>query len=78
MNNTEIEMEWIDAWNDLSELAGDRYDVVYLLPDWKEITLKECQGWLQTSAYQGYKLSVGEVYYQGKKALQVSRHQREE
>ena len=30
------EQEWIAAWSDLCDVAGDRADVVRILPEWRE------------------------------------------
>jgi hypothetical protein len=74
MSNTNIEMIWVDAWNELYDLIGSRKKVICLLPDFKEVSLDDCKGWLQDSAYDGFKLGLKEVWYKGHKAIQVSRY----
>ena len=73
MSNADIEMIWVDAWNDMYNMIGSRKNVIFLQPDFSEVSLDDCQGWLQDSAYDGYKLGMKEVWYKGKKAIQVSR-----
>ena len=73
--NDEIETEWVNAWDQLYELIGDRRNVVCVLPDWKTVSVEDCQGWLQTSAYKGYTLTVRETWHAGEKAIAVDRTQ---
>ena len=61
MSNADIEELWIDAWNQLYTLRGERRDVVCLLQD---------------SVYAGYQVHTAEVWYQGRKAIQVARSKR--
>ena len=75
MSNADIEMVWADAWNDLYDLTGSRKNIMFLLPDLTEVSFDDCQAWLQDSAYDGYKLGMKEVWYKGKKAIQVLRFQ---
>jgi hypothetical protein len=72
-NNTEIEMRWIDAWNDLFDLVGERRQVNCLLPDGSVVDVATCQGWLQASAYEGYCLKVKAGWVNGKLGAIVSR-----
>jgi hypothetical protein len=65
-SNEEIEQRWIEAWNDLYELVGDRYDVKCLLPDGRVVDLEECKGWLQNSAYQGWWIKVKPGWVMGR------------
>lgn len=53
-----IEMRWVDAWNDVYDIVGDRRDTPCLLPGWSIVTLDECLGWLQESVYSGYAVRV--------------------
>ncbi len=73
MNNLSKELEWIEAWNDLDELIGEEWNLIFLQPDWTEMDLEDCKGWLQDSAYQGYHIGVKQVWYKGKLAIQVYR-----
>jgi hypothetical protein len=72
-SNTEIEMRWIDAWNDLFDLVGDRRQVNCLLPDGSVVDIATCQGWLQTSAYAGYCLKVEAGWVNGDRGVIASR-----
>jgi hypothetical protein len=56
----DIEMQWVDAWNDVYDIIRGHQDVPCLLPDWSIVTVDECLGWLQESVYQGYSVSVEE------------------
>jgi hypothetical protein len=58
--NTELEERWIDAWNDLYDIVGKRWNVNCLLPDGSVVDVETCKGWLQDSAYQDYYLKVEE------------------
>ena len=74
----EIEMRWIEAWNDLYELLkkhhGDvQYGVQCLLPDGRVVDVEECLGWLQESAYDRYYLKVNVCWVWGKPGIVVSR-----
>lgn len=53
-------MRWVDAWNDLFDIVGTRWQVDCLLPDGSIVDLDTCQGWLQDSAYDDYRLTVQE------------------
>lgn len=71
-SNAEIEQVWIDAWNDLYELVGPLCNVICLLPEFDPVSAEDCKAWLQTSAYEGFSLSVSEAYFEGRKAVSVS------
>lgn len=71
--NTEIEERWIDAWNDLFDIVGERWQVNCLLPDGSVVDIDICQGWLQDSAYEDYCLKVEEGWVEGKHGVVVSR-----
>ena len=57
-SNADIEMRWVDAWNELHALVGSRRDVPCQLPDLSVVDVDECKGWLQRSVYEGYLVSV--------------------
>jgi hypothetical protein len=71
--NTEIEECWIDAWNELYDIIGEKQQVNCLLPDGSVVDLEACQGWLQESAYQGYRLKVETGWVLGRYGVWVSR-----
>ena len=58
MRNSETEMRWVDAWNELYDIVRDRYDVPCELPDWSVVDVEACRGWLQESTYAGYHVRV--------------------
>ena len=66
-------MVWVNAWNDLLDLVGDRHDVACVLPDGTVMTVEQCKGWLQDSAYCGYSLSLNETFHKGCKAIAANR-----
>jgi hypothetical protein len=76
--NDDIEMRWIDAWNDLYELLKEHHDNVQygvpcLLPDGRVVDVEECLGWLQDSAYDGHYPKVNTGWVWSKPGLVVSR-----
>jgi hypothetical protein len=58
VSNADIEMRWVEAWNDLSDIVADRLDAPCQLPDGSVVTPEECRGWLQDSVYAGYHVRV--------------------
>ena len=68
-NKAETEQRWIEAWNDLYELADDRYDVKCLLPDGRVVDLEECKGWLQDAAYEGWWVKVEAGWVRGRRGI---------
>ena len=56
--NADIEMRWVDTWNEVYDIVGDRRDVPCMLPDGSIVGLDECLGWLQHSVYSGYAVRV--------------------
>ncbi len=73
-SNLEMEMCWIDAWSDLLELVGTRQKVKCLLPDGRIVSVADCQGWLQESAYEGYQLQVAAGWVGGKRGIIVNKY----
>ncbi len=72
-SNSEIEERWIEAWKDLFDIVGKRWQVSRLLPDVSIVDIETCQGWLQESAYQCYSLKVEAVWVKGERGIVVSR-----
>jgi hypothetical protein len=68
-----LETRWIEAWNDLYEIVGDRWQVNCLLPDGTIIDIEDCLGWLQESAYLDFHLKVEEGWVIGKRGVIVKR-----
>ncbi len=57
-SNSELEMRWVDAWNDLYDILGLRHDAPCQLPDGSVVDVQQCLAWLQDSAYEGYFIRV--------------------
>lgn len=72
-SNADLEMRWINAWNEIYEIIGSRREVKCQLPDGSAVTVEECQGWLQQSAYAGYLLRVEFGMVLGSPGIIVSR-----
>lgn len=71
--NSVIEMRWINAWNDLCELAGNRSGIDCRLPDGRVVDIETCKGWIQESAYQGWEVKVESSFFSGTEGVIVSR-----
>jgi hypothetical protein len=57
-SKADVEMRWVDAWNQLHAIVGSRHDVRCLLPDGSTVDLEACRAWLQESVYDGYRVDV--------------------
>jgi hypothetical protein len=73
MNRADVEMLWVNAWNDLYDIIGKREDSPCVLPDYICVSAEECRGWLQQSVYQGFDVKVTRGWYEGRPAVVVSR-----
>lgn len=60
VRNSDIQMRWIDAWNDVYNIVPKGRDAPCMLPDWSIVNVDECLGWLQDSVYQGFTVRVEE------------------
>jgi hypothetical protein len=72
-SNAEIEMRWVDAWNDLYDIVQRWEDTPCLLPDGSEVSVEQCKGWLQESVYEGYRVEVRRGLLRGRPAVVASR-----
>jgi hypothetical protein len=72
-SKADIEMRWVDAWNELYEIVGSRHDLPCQLPDWSVVDVEECKGWLQQSVYEGYLVRVEAGWVGHRKGIIVSR-----
>jgi hypothetical protein len=72
-SNSEIEMRWVDAWNKLHDIIGQRGDVPCQLPDWTIVDVEACKGWLQSSVYDGYLVDVEDGWVGHRKGVIASR-----
>ena len=68
----DIEMRWVDAWNEVYEIAGDRWDVQCLLPDGQVVDAEACRGWLQDQVYAGWFVKVEPGWVLGKRGIVAS------
>lgn len=66
------EMKWVDAWNDVYEIAGDRWDVQCLMPDGQVVDAETCCGWLQEQVYAGRSVNVEAGWVLGKQGIVAS------
>ena len=76
-SNAEVEMRWVDAWNDLLSITGQRHDCPIQLSDFSVIDLEECKAWLQDSVYAGYNVQVTAGWVGHKQGVLVSRNKPE-
>ena len=72
-SNTELEMRWVGAWNDLDQIVGERWYLQCLLPDGRVVSMDECQGWLQASAYDDWQVKVEAGLVWGKQGVVATR-----
>jgi hypothetical protein len=71
--NAQQEEEWINAWSDLYEFLKVHPQPFFLLPHWTETDLEGFKGWLQDSAYTGWKVALKLVWYKGGQSIQAVR-----
>lgn len=75
--NHELEMRWVNAWNDLYQVVGETPEMLWnakrLLPDGTVVGVEECQGWLQSSACKGWLLRVEPGCVLGRRGAITSR-----
>jgi hypothetical protein len=64
--NAEIEMRWIDAWNDLYDITGNSPIFPCMLDDYTVIDVDTLKGWLQDSVYDGWLIKVEAKMIHGK------------
>lgn len=72
-SKTTFEMRWIDAWNDLLELAGDDMEMPCQLPNGRIVNVEDCKGWLQTEAYDAWCIEVTRGKILGKSGVIAAR-----
>jgi hypothetical protein len=76
IRRADVEMLWVDAWNDLYDIIAGREDYPCVLPDYSRVSPEECRGWLQQSVYDGVAVTVSKGWYKGRPAVVVAREQR--
>ena len=68
----DIEQRWIEAWNDVYEIVGERWDMQCQLPDGQILDAEACRGWLQEMVYAGWFVKVERGWVLGKQGMIVS------
>ena len=69
----DVEMQWVNAWNEVYEIVADRWDVQCLLPDGNIVDPEVCRHWLQEMVYDGYCIQVEPGWVLGKQGIIASR-----
>ena len=54
----DIELRWIEAWNDVYEIVGEQWNVQCQLPDGQIVDPETCRGWLRKMVYAGWAVKV--------------------
>jgi len=67
--NEDVEMRWVSAWSDLSEITGGSPVFPCMLEDYTPVD----QSWLQNSAYDGWLVKVEAKKIHGKTIAFASR-----
>jgi hypothetical protein len=73
MRRAEVEMLWVNAWNDVYDIIEGRKDYPCVLPDFSCVSVDECLAWLQRSAYEGFDLEVSRRWWKGRPAVVANR-----
>ena len=69
MTNLDREEAWIAAWDRLYQLTRGRGGLLFVLPDWKEVSQEELKGWIQDQAYEGHRVCLEEAWLRGRPAI---------
>ncbi len=69
LSNSEQETLWVGGWNSLYEHVDSYPEAYILVPEYKEVSLEEAQGWIQDSAYNSYVTKFSISYYKGRKSI---------
>ena len=65
LSNSEIEMIWIDAWNDLYDFMKQYPEGYILIPKYIEVSKEDAEGWIQDTVYSGSGVKLTIDYYKG-------------
>ena len=68
----EIEERWIEAWESVYRLVGERRDVKCLLPEGAIVDVETCLGWIQRAVYARSAISVATVWISGERGVGVT------
>ena len=71
--NSDTEMQWVDAWNDLDSITGGSPVFRCMLDDFTEMNAETLKGWLQDSVYSGWHVKVEARLVYGKPFAFASR-----
>ncbi len=72
MNKIEVEMRWLDYWNELFDrLDKSELKTVLRLSDCAELSLEDCKGWIQDQVYANLTLTFGTAHLRGKSITTV-------
>ena len=71
-SNAEIEMMWIDMWEQLYAIVGTHNDYPCVLPDYSVVDVDGCTGWLQDTIYKGANPHIAKGWWKGHPAVIVS------
>ena len=69
MTNLDREEAWIETWDRLGQMTAGRRGLLFVLPDGKEVSREELEGWIQDQAYEGHRVCLEEVWLRGRPAI---------
>lgn len=66
-------LHWMDAWDELYRIIGNRKNVRCRLPDSSVVDVNRCKRWIQESVYRGYSVQLKEELIDRRPGILVSR-----
>lgn len=72
LSNSEQEMIWVEAWNDLSDIIKKYPDGYILLPEYRITDMNGAEEWIQKKAYENNLIQFSIVLYKGKESIIIS------
>ncbi len=73
LSNLEQEEAWIQAWDELDILMDKNSESYLLLPEYREASLSEVQGWIQGAAYESNRTTFKIEYDKGKNSILINK-----
>ena len=73
LSNLEQEESWLRGWDELDDLMAKNPECYVMLPEYKEVTLSEAQGWIQDAAYESNRVVFKTEYYKGKNSILINK-----
>ncbi len=70
---SEIENIWIEAWNKLYDILNENPQIKFTFDEINEVSMDECQAYIQNTVYSGFMINFNYTYLKGKKAYKVSK-----